>query len=127
MSYLLHVAITWSSRTLPPACAIYFTPLRWARSMLSPNGKKASEPSDTFSFFEIHSVFSSKEIGCGFSLKNCCQFPSAKTSSLYMERYTSIVLSRSARLMSSFQGKFNTFGCCLSHHVSALSPASRVQ
>ncbi len=47
MPYLSHVAITWSSRTEPPACAMYSTPLLWARSMLSPKGKKASDPKAT--------------------------------------------------------------------------------
>lgn len=41
MPYLSQVSITLSSRMLPPACAIYSTPLLWARSILSPKGKKA--------------------------------------------------------------------------------------
>ena len=45
--YLSHVSITLSSRIDPPGCAMYFTPLLCARSILSPNGKKASEPNAT--------------------------------------------------------------------------------
>ena len=45
--YLLQVSITRSSLTDPPGSAIYFTPLLCARSMLSLNGKKASDPSVT--------------------------------------------------------------------------------
>ena len=44
MPYLSQVSITLSSRMEPPGWAIYRTPLRCARSMLSPKGKNASEP-----------------------------------------------------------------------------------
>lgn len=40
MPYLSQVSITLSSRILPPAWAIYSTPLLWARSMLSPMGRR---------------------------------------------------------------------------------------
>ena len=40
-------AITSSSRIDPPGSAMYETPLAYARSILSLNGKKASEPSET--------------------------------------------------------------------------------
>lgn len=36
MPYLSHVSMTWSSRMLPPAWAMYSTPLLCARSILSP-------------------------------------------------------------------------------------------
>ncbi len=45
--YLLHLSITTSSLIDPPGSAIYITPLLCALSMLSSNGKKASEPSET--------------------------------------------------------------------------------
>ena len=40
MPYLSQAAITLSSRMEPPAWAMYSTPLLWARSTLSPKGKK---------------------------------------------------------------------------------------
>ena len=49
MPYWSQVAMTLSSRTEPPGSATYFTPLLKARSMLSPKGKKASEPRATSS------------------------------------------------------------------------------
>ena len=58
--YLSQVSITWSSRTEPPACAMYSTPLLCARSMLSPNGKKASDPSETPFIVSNHARFSSR-------------------------------------------------------------------
>ena len=60
MPYLSQVSITWSSRTEPPACAMYSTPLLCARSILSPNGKKASEPNDTPFMVSSHARFSSR-------------------------------------------------------------------
>ena len=45
--YLLQQSITVSSRIEPPGSAIYETPLLCARSMLSSNGKNASDPKDT--------------------------------------------------------------------------------
>ena len=47
MPYLLQVSITLSSRIEPPGCAMNSTPLLRARSMLSPNGKNASLPTET--------------------------------------------------------------------------------
>ena len=80
MPYLSQVMMTWSSRTLPPACAMYSTPLLWARSTLSPKGKKASLPRLTPVFFAIHACFSSRLMGSGFSVKNFCHSPSESTS-----------------------------------------------
>ena len=45
--YLLQVSMTCPSRMEPPGCTMAVTPLRRARSMLSPNGKKASLPRET--------------------------------------------------------------------------------
>ena len=81
MPYLSQVSITWSSRTEPPVCAMYATPLLCARSILSPNGKKASDPNDTPFMVSSHARFSSRVSTFGFFVKNCCQMPSAKTSS----------------------------------------------
>ena len=44
MPYLLQVSITCWSRMEPPASTMAVTPLRCARSMLSPKGKNASLP-----------------------------------------------------------------------------------
>ena len=125
--YLSQVSITWSSRTLPPACATYFTPLLRARSMLSPNGKNASLPRHTSVFFAIHSAHSSRVSGSGRWVKNICHAPSRRTSSASSPVYRSIVLSRSARRIPSTKGRFITFGHWRSHHLSALLPARRVQ
>ena len=80
MLYLLQVAITWSSRIEPPGSAIYCTPLLCARSMLSPNGKNASEPRQTSVFCASHSFCSSLVNTSGFTLKVFCHTPSASTS-----------------------------------------------
>ena len=79
--YLSQVSITLSSLTLPPACAMYFTPLLCARSMLSPNGKNASEPRQTPEFSAIQAFFSSRVRGAGLCLKNSCHVPSRSISS----------------------------------------------
>ena len=42
--YLSQHSMTASSLTDPPGSAIYFTPLFFARSILSENGKNASDP-----------------------------------------------------------------------------------
>ena len=125
--YLSQVSMTLSSRTEPPAWAMYSTPLLCARSMLSPKGKKASEPNDTPFSVSSQARFSSRVSTSGFSVKNCCHVPSANTSSWSSLMYTSIVLSRSARRIFSTQGKFNTFGCWRRYQMSALFPARRVQ
>ena len=91
----------------PPGCATQTTPLRAARSMLSPKGKNASEPSARPAERESQSRFSASE------------------SSSRMKR--SISLSRSARFMPSGKLSSSTFGCLRSRQVSALSPARRVQ
>ena len=127
MPYLSQVSITLSSRMLPPAWAMYSTPLLWARSMLSPNGKKASEPRATFVFCAIQAFFSSAVSTSGFSVKNISHVPSRSTSSYSSLMYTSMVLSRSARLMPGLNGRFITFGHWRSHHISAFCPARRVQ
>ena len=79
-SYLSQVSITWSSRMEPPGWAMYRTPERFARSMLSPKGKNASEPSETPDRVSSQAFFSSWEKGTGFSVKNSSHFPSANTS-----------------------------------------------
>lgn len=66
MPYLSQVSITWSSRTEPPVCAMYATPLLCARSILSPNGKKASDPNDTPFMVSSHARFSSRVSTFGF-------------------------------------------------------------
>ncbi len=81
MLYLSQVSITLSSRMEPPGCATYCTPERLARSMLSPNGKNASLPSETPLKVASHAFFYSLVRGSGFVLKNCSQTPSASTSS----------------------------------------------
>ena len=69
ISYLLQHSITASSLTEPPGSAIYFTPLLCARSILSENGKNASEPSVTSVSLSNHARFSSLVKTSGFSLK----------------------------------------------------------
>ena len=58
-----------------------FTPLLFARSMLSSKGKNASEPSATPSMLERYARISSSVRGWGWVLKYFCQMPSAQTSS----------------------------------------------
>ncbi len=79
MLYLLQVNITLSSRIEPPGCAIKLTPLLFARSILSPNGKNASEPSATPVKVLSHALFPSPVRGSGF-LQKFCHMPSASTS-----------------------------------------------
>ena len=69
MPYLLQVSITLSSLIEPPGWAINSTPERFALSILSPNGKKASLPIDTPLKVLSHSRFSSRVRTSGFSLK----------------------------------------------------------
>ncbi len=69
MLYLLQVNITLSSRIEPPGCAIKLTPLLFARSILSPNGKNASEPSATPVKVLSHALFPSPVRGSGFLQK----------------------------------------------------------
>ena len=78
--YLSHVSITLSSRIDPPGCAMYFTPLLCARSILSPNGKKASEPNATSVSLSSHALYSSLVNTSGFTLKVFSHTPSASTS-----------------------------------------------
>ena len=59
--YLSAEAITMSSRTEPPGSATYFTPLLFARAILSSKGKNASLPSVTPSILERNSLCSSLE------------------------------------------------------------------
>ena len=127
MLYLLQVSITLSSRIDPPGSAIYVTPLLCARSMLSPNGKNASDPSATPVSLSSHALFSSLVNTSGFSVKIFSQVPSASTSIYSSPIYRSIALSRSARLIPSLNGRASTFGHCLSHQLSAFCPARRVQ
>ena len=81
MPYLLQHSITRSSLTDPPGCAMYFTPLFFALSMLSGNGKNASEPRVTSVFPSNHARFASLVNTSGFTLKRFCHSPSARTSS----------------------------------------------
>lgn len=74
---------------LPPAfmCAFYVV-AKW---------KKSVRPQwNSFHCIRIR-VFLHASVLPGFSVKNCCQTPSANTSSWSSLIYTSIVLSRSAR------------------------------
>ena len=80
ISYLSQHSITASSRTEPPGWAIYFTPLLWALSILSENGKNASEPRVTSCIPSSHALFSSLVNTGGFTLKTFSQAPSASTS-----------------------------------------------
>lgn len=80
MPYLSQVSMTLSSRMEPPGWAMNSTPDLWARSMLSPKGKKASLPRATPVMPESHSRRSSRVNSSGFSVKNCCQAPSRSTS-----------------------------------------------
>ena len=59
ISYLSQHAITSLSRTDPPGCAMYFTPLLCALSMLSEKGKNASLPRVTSCILSSHALFSS--------------------------------------------------------------------
>ena len=106
---------------------MYFTPLLCARSILSENGKNASEPSVTSAILSSHALFSSLVNTSGFSLKIFSHAPSASTSIYSSPIYTSIALSLSARRIPSINGRFITFGHCLSHQLSAFWPARRVQ
>ena len=74
------VSMTLSSRIEPPGSATYFTPLLCARSILSPNGKNASDPSATSVFLSSHARFSSAVNTGGFTLKIFSHAPSASTS-----------------------------------------------
>ena len=58
---------------------MYCTPLLWARSMLSPKGKNASEPKQTLVFLANQAFFSSAVRGSGFSVKKFCHVPSRST------------------------------------------------
>ena len=79
MPYLSQHSITRSSRIEPPGSAIYFTPLRFALSMLSLNGKNASEPSDTPSIEARYALISSSVSGSGREVNFLCQVSSAQT------------------------------------------------
>ena len=101
MPYLLQVSMTWSSRMEPPGCGdVADTPLRWARSMLSPKGKKASLPSG-------HAGDAGQTMPASPSARQRLRahgeevLPNAVAQHvLYSsERYTSMVLSRSERRM----------------------------
>ena len=92
-----------------PVAAIYVTPLLCARSMLSPNGKNASDPSATPVSLSSHALFSSLVNTSGFSVKIFSQVPSASTSIYSSPIYRSIALSRSARLIPSLNGRCKYF------------------
>lgn len=64
----------------PPGCAIYLTPLLYALSILSPNGKNASEPSATFVLPSSHALFSSLVNTSGFSVNTLSHAPSSRIS-----------------------------------------------
>ena len=81
MPYLLQVSITCASRMEPPGCTMAVTPLRRARSMLSPNGKKASLPRLTPVTASSQARFSSVVSGAGCSVKVSVQTSSPMTSS----------------------------------------------
>ena len=65
MPYLLQVSMTCWSRIEPPGWTMAVTPERRARSMLSPKGKKASEPRQTPVTWLRYSFFSSAVRGAG--------------------------------------------------------------
>ena len=68
--YLSQIDITSSSLTESPGSAIYTTPLLWALSMLSSNGKNASLASDTPVIEARYSFFSSDVKGSGLYQNN---------------------------------------------------------
>ena len=85
MPYLLAVAMTWSSRMLPPGSTMYCTQLFRARSTLSPKGKNASLLTVTPDWVAIYAFFSSAVSTSGFTLKVFCHTPSARMSSYSSE------------------------------------------
>ena len=65
MPYLLQVSMTCWSRMEPPGWTMAVTPLRRARSMLSPKGENASGPRQTPVTWRRDSFFSSAVRGSG--------------------------------------------------------------
>ena len=127
MLYLFAHSITRSSLTDPPGCAIYLTPLLWALSMLSENGKNASDPRVTSVFPASHAFFSSLVNTGGLTLKMFCHWPSRSTSSYSSPIYTSMALSLLALPRPSTNWRERTCGDCLRYQLSAFCPASLVQ
>ena len=81
MPYLLQVSMTCWSRMDPPGWTMAVTPLRRARSMLSPKGKNASDPRQTPVTWLSYSFFSSAVRGSGWRVKVSAQTSSPMTSS----------------------------------------------
>ena len=81
--YLSQHSMTCSSRMEPPGSATYFTPLFFARSMLSSKGKNASEARETSYIVARYACWASFVKGAGCSVKYFCQLPSAVTSSSF--------------------------------------------
>ena len=85
MPYLLQVSMTCWSRMEPPGSTMATTPLRRARSMLSPKGKKASLPRHTPVTLASHSCFSAAVRGSGRVVKVSAHTSSPMTSSYSSE------------------------------------------
>ena len=83
MPYLSQQLMTSSSRMEPPGSAIYLTPLRKARSILSLKGKKASLPGATLWRVLRDARFSASVRGSGRAVNYFCQMPSSQTSSSF--------------------------------------------
>ena len=124
---LLHASITLSSLIEPPGCAIYLTPLLKALSILSPNGKNASEPNATSVLPSSHALFSSLVNTSGLLVNTLYHSPSARRSSYSSPIYRSIALSLSARPTLSLNGRLRTLGFWRRYQLSAFWPASLVQ
>ena len=84
MPYLLQRSMQTSSLIEPPGSATYITPLRCALSILSSNGKNASEPKDTPVMVSRYALASYAVSGSGCVVKYFCQIPSAHTSSSFL-------------------------------------------
>ena len=138
------------SLTDPPGAAMYFTPERAARKTLSTKGNckpmvlrlapikarliqqeltNASLDMATFPNFPIHSRFSStlNSVGISSNTASYISFSKPASCGTCPETNKSIALHLSGLLTPFLNLNPRTRGCCLSHQLSALSPASRVQ
>ena len=107
------------------------TPLRCARSMLSPKGKKASLPRRHAGRWLIQpgALFLARSAGSGWSVKNCCPDAVGQDVLRARRRCTRRWRCRGpARPMLSHERQVQHLGACWrSYQLSAFWPARRVQ
>lgn len=105
----------------------FYAHTNFARSMLSLNGKNASDAKATPVNLEAHCLRSSAVKNSGTSSNIDLNWASGKSFPIVPSTKLSMALEISARLTPALNFIDKTRGWCRSHQLSLLSPARRVQ